>query len=76
MVCLSLASQIDNGIANRLRAANQKIVFSGLVERLWSVGHRSRDQTALTALTDTGPARPTKGASHASANSKIALVDR
>ena len=36
-----LCLQIDDGIANRLRAANQDIAFSWLVERLRCVGqHR------------------------------------
>ena len=52
------ALQIDDDVANRLRAANEKVAVGGLVERLRSVDDRPRNQPALTVVTNTGPARP------------------
>src|SRR5262245_35683875 len=54
-------SQIDNDVAQRLRAANEKITASGLVERIGVVGDRSRDQATLAVVTNTRPARPADG---------------
>src|SRR5438093_5503644 len=51
-------SQIDHDVVNRLRAANQKVAVSGLVEWLRSVGDGPRNQTALTVVANTRPARP------------------
>ena len=46
-----LCLQIDDGIANRLRAANQDIALSGFVERLRCVGHTGTAR--LTAVVGT-----------------------
>jgi hypothetical protein len=54
-----LASQINDEVTNRLRAANEKVAVGGIFEWLRSVDHRSRNQTALAVVTNTGPARPT-----------------
>ena len=43
---------------NRLRAAHEKVAVGGLVEWLGSVGNRPGNQTTLTIVTNTGPARP------------------
>ena len=52
-------SQIDDDVTDRLRAANEKVAVGGLVEWLWSIADRPRNQTTLTVVTNTGPARPT-----------------
>lgn len=54
----SHVSQIDNDVAGRLRAADEEVAVSGLFEWLRSVGDRSRNQTALAVVTNSGPARP------------------
>jgi hypothetical protein len=41
-----------------LGTANEKVAVGGLVEWLWFIGDRPRNQTALTVVTNTGPARP------------------
>ncbi len=51
--------QIDDHVANRLRAADEEVAVGRLVEWLRSVDDRPGDQTALTVVTNTGPARPT-----------------
>src|SRR5438552_6284587 len=60
-ITLRIASQIDDDIAVRLRAANENVPVGRLVEWLRSIGDRSRHQTALTAVTNTRPARPADG---------------
>src|SRR6185437_7923726 len=52
------SSQIDDEIARRLRAADQEVALSWLVERLRPVSDRAGDQAALTMVADTGPTRP------------------
>ena len=56
-----LCLQIDDGIANRLRAANQDIAFSGFVEQLRCVGHRPRDQIGIATVAHTTPVCPADG---------------
>src|SRR5712691_2429446 len=53
------ASQINDDVANRLRAANEKVALGWLFEWLRSVDDRPGNQTTLTVVTNTGPARPT-----------------
>jgi hypothetical protein len=57
----SIASQIDDDVAVRLRAANENVPVGRLVEWLRSIGDRSRHQIALTVVTNTRPARPADG---------------
>jgi hypothetical protein len=52
------ASQIDNDIADRSRAAYEKIAVGGHFKRLRFVNDRPRNQTALTIVTNARPARP------------------
>src|SRR5262249_30256306 len=51
--------QIDDDIASRLGAANENVAVGGLFEWLRSVDDHPRNQAALTAVTNTGAARPT-----------------
>src|SRR6516165_10778005 len=51
--------QIDDDVVNRLRAANENVAIGGFVERFRSIDDLPRNQTALTAVTNTSPARPT-----------------
>jgi hypothetical protein len=53
------ASQIDDDIAGRLRATNQKVAIGWFVERFRLVGDRAGNQTAFTVVTNAGSARPT-----------------
>src|SRR6516225_5810564 len=54
----SSLSQIDDHVANRLRAADEDVAIRWFVERLWSISDFPGDQTALTAMTHAGPTRP------------------
>src|SRR6187549_114542 len=58
---MSPASQIDDDVADGLRAANKNVARGRLLERLRSVHDRPGNQAALTAMTHTGPARPADG---------------
>jgi hypothetical protein len=58
LVVLDEASQINDDVANRLRAANEKVAVGGLFEWLRSVDDRPDNQTAFTVVTNTGAARP------------------
>src|SRR5580765_1180422 len=55
---IDCGSQIYDDVANRLRAAHEKVAVGGLFERLRSVSDRPRNQTAFAVVTYTGPARP------------------
>jgi hypothetical protein len=46
-------SQIDDDVANWLRATNEKVAVRGLVEWLGFIGDNPRNQTALTGVTNT-----------------------
>ena len=54
-------SQIDDDIADRLRAANEKVAGGRLFEWLGSVDDCPGKQTALTVVTNAGAARPKGG---------------
>jgi hypothetical protein len=58
--CLS-SSQINDDIADRLRAANEKVAAGRLFERLGSVDDCPGNQTALTVVTNPGTAGPKGG---------------
>lgn len=49
-------SQIEDDVAGRLRAADEKVAVGGLFERLRSVGDRSGNQTTLAVVANPGPA--------------------
>jgi hypothetical protein len=54
-------SQIDDDIADRLRAANEKVAGGWLFEWLGSVDDCPGNQTALTVVTNAGAAGPKGG---------------
>src|SRR5262249_31170068 len=37
----------------------KEVAVGGVIEWLWSIGYRARNQTALAVVTNTGAARPT-----------------
>src|SRR4051795_12331101 len=53
------ASQINDDVLNRLRAAGEEIARGRLVERLWSVHDRPGHEPALAVVADASPAGPT-----------------
>lgn len=58
---VQLPSQIDDDIAGWLRAANEKVAVRRLFERLGVVDDCTGNQTALTGVTNAGPAGPKGG---------------
>src|SRR6476620_1028923 len=53
------ASQINDDVVNRLRAAGEEIALGRLVERLRSVHDGAGHETALAVVADASPAGPT-----------------
>ena len=52
------ALQVNDHVANRLRAAHKKVAVGGLVEWLRFINDCSGHETTLAVVTDTSPAGP------------------